>query len=216
LVPRGTDSVNRKPKAGYRWLPKALRVISLYRPGVSLLHKTPVGWKLLGLMLVLIAISIWGRTLLGSIAIAAGFLVLFALTGFGVGELLRQLWQLRFILVILTLPQLLFAGVERGTYNTVALVSGIMLAGLVTLTTKTAEIVELIQRITRSRSFALLIALSINSIGIVLGLAKNISEAGKARGVRANPVRQIVTLFVLSLKFADDYAESLAARGISV
>ena len=191
-------------------------MISLYRPGVSLLHKTPVGWKLLGLMLVLIAISIWGRTLLGSIAIAAGFLVLFALTGFGVGELLRQLWQLRFILVILTLPQLLFAGVERGTYNTVALVSGIMLAGLVTLTTKTAEIVELIQRITRSRSFALLIALSINSIGIVLGLAKNISEAGKARGVRANPVRQIVTLFVLSLKFADDYAESLAARGISV
>jgi biotin transport system permease protein len=191
-------------------------VISLYRPGVSLLHKTPVGWKLLGLMLVLIAISIWGRTLLGSIAIAAGFLVLFALTGFGVGELLRQLWQLRFILVILTLPQLLFAGVERGTYNTVALVSGIMLAGLVTLTTKTAEIVELIQRITRSRSFALLIALSINSIGIVLGLAKNISEAGKARGVRANPVRQIVTLFVVSLKFADDYAESLAARGISV
>lgn len=167
-------------------------------------------------MLVLIAISIWGRTLFGSIAIAAGFLVLFALTGFGVGELLRQLWQLRFILVILVLPQLLFAGVERGTYNTVALVSGIMLAGLVTLTTKTSEIVELIQRITRSRSFALLIALSINSIGIVLGLAKNIVEAGRARGVRTNPVRQIVTLFVVSLKFADDYAESMAARGISV
>jgi biotin transport system permease protein len=191
-------------------------VISLYRPGDSLLHKTPVGWKFLGLTLVLIAISIWGRTWFGSLAIAAGFLVLFALTGFGIRELLRQLWQIKFILIILVLPQLLFAGVERGTYNSVALVSGILLAGLVTLTTKTAEIVELIQRITRSRSFALLIALSINSIGIVLGLAKNISEAGKARGVRANPVRQIVTLFVVSLKFADDYAESLAARGISV
>jgi biotin transport system permease protein len=190
-------------------------VISLYRPGASLLHKTPVVWKFVGLMLVLIAISIWGRTLFGSIAIAAGFLVLFALTGFGIGELLRQLWQLRFILLILVLPQLLFAGVERGTYNSVALISGIMLAGLVTLTTKTSEIVDLIQRITRSRSFALLIALSINSIGIVLGLAKNIVEAGRARGVRANPVRQIVTLFVVSLKFADDYAESLAARGIS-
>ena len=52
---------------------------------------------------------------------------------------------------------------------------------------------------------------------IVMGqIAKNITEAGLARGVKPNPIRQIVTLFVVSLRYADDYAEALAARGVVV
>jgi biotin transport system permease protein len=131
-------------------------------------------------------------------------------------EVLRQVWQMKFLLLIVLVPQLVFSGFERGTFNTVAIFSGILLAALVSLTTKTSDIVELIKRITRSQSFALLIALSINSIALVIGFSKNITEAGVARGVKPNPVRQIVTLFVVSLRYADDYAEGLAARGVVV
>jgi biotin transport system permease protein len=170
----------------------------------------------LGLALSLALIGFFGKDLVGSIVVAAGVLALFLLAGLKPMEILKQLWQMKFLLLIVLIPQLIFAGLEKGTYNTVAVFSGILLAALVSLTTKTSEIVELIKRITKSQSFALLIALSINSIALVIGFSKSITEAGLARGVKPNPVRQIVTLFVVSLRYADDHAEALAARGVVV
>lgn len=191
-------------------------MISLYRAGNSLIHRIPAGWKLLGLALAISAISFFGKTALGSTLVMGSVIGLFLVAGLKPFEVLRQIWQMKFLLLIVLVPQLVFSGFERGTFNTVAIFSGILLAALVSLTTKTSDIVELIKRITRSQSFALLIALSINSIALVIGFSKNITEAGVARGVKPNPVRQIVTLFVVSLRYADDYAEGLAARGVVV
>jgi biotin transport system permease protein len=173
-------------------------MISLYRSGNSILHRMPVGPKLLGLFISLFAVSVWGRNLVGALTVVVGFLALFALAGFGVKDLLKQLWQMKVLLLI------------------VVFVASILLAGLVTLTTKTSDIVALVEKLTRSQAFAFLIALSINSIALVLGFSKSITEAGLARGVKRNPVGQIVTLFVVSLRFADDYAEALQARGVRV
>ncbi len=170
----------------------------------------------MGLALAISAISFFGKTALGSTLVMGSVIGLFLVAGLKPFEVLRQLWQMKFLLLIVLVPQLIFGGIEIGTYNTVAIFSGILLAALVSLTTKTSDIVELIRRFTRSQSFALLIALSINSIALVIGFSKNITEAGLARGVKPNPVRQIVTLFVVSLRYADDYAEGLAARGVVV
>jgi biotin transport system permease protein len=191
-------------------------LISLYRPGSSIIHRIPAGWKLLGLAASLALISVFGKDLIGSILVATCVFALFLLAGLKSIEILRQFWQMKFLLLIVLIPQLIFAGLEKGTYNTVAAFCGILLAALVSLTTKTSHIVDLIKRITKSQNFALLIALSINSIALVIGFSKSITEAGLARGVKPNPVRQIVTLFVVSLRYADDYAESLAARGVVV
>jgi biotin transport system permease protein len=191
-------------------------MISLYRSGNSILHRIPAGLKLLGLFVSLVAVSIWGRNLVGALVVLVGFLTLFALAGFGVKDLFKQLWQMKVLLLIVVVPQLIFAGIEKGTYNSVVIVANILLAGLVTLTTKTSDIVALLEKLTRSQAFAFLIALSINSIALVLGFSKSITEAGLARGVKRNPVGQIVTLFVVSLRFADDYAEALQARGVRV
>ena len=191
-------------------------MISLYRPGNSLIHRMPVGWKLIALAVSLGLISYVPKGLISSLVIAGSVVVLYAVAGLKPIELLKQLWQMKILLLIFLLPQLVFAGIERGSYNTVSVFSGVLLAALVSLTTKTNEIVELIKRITRSQGFALLIALSINSIALVAGFSKSITEAGLARGGKPNPIRQIVTLFVVSLRYADDYAEALAARGVVV
>lgn len=191
-------------------------MISLYRPGNSLIHRIPVGWKLLSLAVSLGLISYVQKGITSSLVIAGSVLVMFALAGLKPGELLRQLWQMKILLLIVLVPQLIFAGWERGSYNTVSVFAGLLLAALVSLTTKTSDIVDLIKRITKSQNFALLIALSINSIALVIGFSKSITEAGLARGVKPNPIRQIVTLFVVSLRYADDYAEALAARGVRV
>lgn len=191
-------------------------MISLYKSGNSLVHRLPAGWKLIALMLSLVAISVSGKNLVGSGIELVTVFTLFQIAGFGVQGFLRHLWNLKFLVLVIAVPQVIFNGASQGTYNSVSVIVGVLFAALVSLTTKTSEIVALLKRITRSQNFALLIALSINSIGLVAGFSANIVEASKARGVRTNPVRQIVTLFVVSLRFADDYAEALAARGVRV
>ncbi|MFM2384231.1 MAG: hypothetical protein RL166_105 [Actinomycetota bacterium] len=191
-------------------------MISLYRPGASPLHNTSAGIKLLALAFTFALFGMLGKNLVTSAGFIAGLVVCNLLAGLNLRNLLKQLWQIKVLVAIVLVPQIIFNGFLQGANNSVAIVVGVLLASLISITTKTSEIVDLIQRITRSRSFALLIALSINSIGLVIGFSKNITEAGLARGVRQNPVRQIVTLFVVSLRFADDYAEGLAARGVRV
>jgi biotin transport system permease protein len=191
-------------------------VISLYRPGKSLIHRLPAGWKLLGLFLLIAAVSFVEKNLYGSALLAITVFALYLMAGLRTADLLKQIWTMKLLVLIVLIPQLVFSGFERGSYNSVAVLSGVLLAALVSLTTKTSDIVSLLKRITKSQSFALLIALSINSIALVIGFSKNISEAALARGIKPNPVRQIVTLFVVSLRYADDYAESLAARGVVV
>lgn len=191
-------------------------MISLYRSGNSVLHRIPAGWKLIGLIIVLALFGIFGTNIWFAIFEPCLVLVLYLLAGVSFPEFLKHLWTLKYLVLLVLIPQLIFSGFEKGSSNAIVLVSGVLLAALVSITTKTSEIVELIYRMTRSKNFALLIALSINSIALVVGFSKNITEAGLARGVKPNLVRQIVTLFVVSLRYADDYAEALAARGVVV
>jgi biotin transport system permease protein len=123
---------------------------------------------------------------------------------------------MKFLILIIMVPQLYFAGIEKGIANTSVIFVAILLASLVSRTTKTSELVNVIHRITKSNSFALLIALSLNAIPQVEAMAKAIVEAGKARGVRISPYRQLISLFVVSLRSADQQAEALVARGVRV
>jgi biotin transport system permease protein len=142
--------------------------------------------------------------------------LLYLLAGVSSKRFLLQVWRFGYIALFVFLPQLYFGGIERAFGFTLATLSALLLAALLSMTTRTIDLVAIMQKISRSKSFALIVALSINSIALVSNLAKNIVEASAARGVKPNRIRQIVTLFVVSLKFADDYAESLAARGIRV
>lgn len=168
------------------------------------------------LTLALLAIALYGKNLAGAVIELLALVGIYGVAGVGIAELAKQVWRIKFLILVVTLPQLIFNGYAQGSYNSVAVIVGVLLAALMSLTTKTSALVELLQRITRSRSFALLVALSLNSIALVVGFSNSISEASLARGVKPNPVRQIVTLFVVSLRFADDYADALAARGVRV
>lgn len=191
-------------------------MISLYRPGSSPIHKLPAWLKLAVMATVMVAFSLLPKS-----ALLAGSSLLFALAvfmfgGISISEFLLSVWKFRYLVLVIALPQFFLVGWEKGIYNTIVILSGLLIATLVTMTTKTSEIVELIKKATRSENFALLIGLSINSIAVVGSLARSIVEAGKARGARPSTVRQLTSLFVVSLKQADDYAESLAARGVIV
>ncbi len=191
-------------------------MISLYKSGNSFLHRLSAGPKLLALFFSLAAIGLSvANQLLATVSFISSWL-LYLLAGANLKEFMMQVFRFRYIVLFVFLPQFYFGGLEKAISFSLATLSALLLAALLSRTTRTFELVTFMQKVSRSKSFALLVALSINSIALVSDLAKNIVEASAARGVKPNRIRQLVTLFVVSLKFADDYAESMAARGISV
>ena len=191
-------------------------MISLYRSGDSVLHRLPAWLKILILALLLSILAFLPKVPVVAVASLACAYAATLVAGFGSNQFFQVIWRMKILVIVIAIPQLFLVGIEPGIYNTLIILSGLILATLVTMTTKTSDIIELIKKLTRSENFALLIGLSINSLAVVGSIASGIVEAGKARGVKPSTVRQLTNLFVVSLKQADDYAEALAARGVEV
>lgn len=196
-------------------------MISLYRPGTSPLHRMPAGAKLAALAVLALAISLGARTApLAGVALVL-VCAAFALGGFGPATWLRQLWATRWIVVLVALTQVLFLPLETAFANTTRVASVVMLAGLLTLTTRTSDLLDALQRgLAPLRHVGVdpwrvgfTLTLTISLVPVVAGFATRIREAQRARGVRLGP-RAVVSLLVMSLRHADDVADALAARGI--
>ncbi|WP_203138345.1 energy-coupling factor transporter transmembrane component T family protein [Microbacterium sp. JZ31] len=197
-------------------------MISLYRPGTSPLHRTPAGVKLIGLAVLALAISLGARTPLLAAGAMLLVLIAFAGGGFGAATFLRQLWATRWIAVFVAATQLIFLSPADAVVNTTRVVSVVMLAGLLTLTTRTADLLDALQRaLSPLRRIGVdpwrvgfTLTLTIALVPVVADFAARIRDAQRARGVRLGP-RAIVTLLVMSLRHADDVADALSARGIA-
>ena len=199
-------------------------MITVYKPGDSWLHRISAGRKLLALTLLLLAISIWGR---GAIFLGVGAALCFAsflTAGFGLTGFAKQLWAMRWLLVVVVLPGLIFLPWQTALTNTARLIESVMLAAVFSFTTKTSDLLKTIERTAKPlgslgvnpASMSLVLTMTINSIPLVLKFAGNVREAQMARGVRPRMVRTTVPLLVASLKHADDFAEALVARGVEI
>ena len=123
-------------------------MISFYRPGASLVHKLPAWLKLTVLAAILVTLSLLPKSaLLAAVSVVVA-LVVFVAAGFSVVEFLRTAWKFRYLVLVISLPQVILVGLEKGSLNTVVILSGLLIATLVTMTTKTSEIVDLIKKAT--------------------------------------------------------------------
>ena len=197
-------------------------MISLYRPGSSPLHRAPAGVKLVGLAVLALLISLGARTPLLALASLGLVFALFVLGGQGPITWARQLWATRWIVVFVAATQLIFLTPADALVNTTRVVSVVLLAALLTLTTRTADLLEALQVALSPLArvgidpwrVAFTLMLTIALVPVVSGFAARIRDAQRARGVRLGP-RAVVTLLVMSLRHADDVADALTARGIA-
>ena len=60
----------------------------------------------------------------------------------------------------------------------------------------------------------LMLALGIRSVPVVVGLAEEVRDAQRARGLTASPRAFAVPLIVRSLRHADALGDALVARGV--
>ncbi|MGW9112368.1 energy-coupling factor transporter transmembrane component T family protein [Microbacterium sp. NPDC055683] len=197
-------------------------MISLYRPGTSPLHRMPAGAKLTVLAVLALGISLWPHAPATAAATLVAVAVLFLLGGFGPRVMLRQAWTLRWIVAFMAVTQLVFLGPEPAFVNTARVASVVLLAALLTLTTRTGDLLDVVERMLRPLArlgvdpwrVAFTLSLTIALVPVVADLARRIGEAQRARGVRLG-FRAVVPLLVMSLRHADDVADALSARGIA-
>ena len=196
-------------------------MIALHVPGDSVLHRAPAGLKLLALVALALAISLYPHDLASLGTVVAGVVALHLAARLPPATLPKQLWQARWIVVVMVVTQLVFLTPWDALVNTVRVVSIVLLAGLLTLTTRSEDLLIALETGLRPlarigvdpRRVGLTLSLAIAMLPVVAGIAARVRDAERARGVRLGP-RIVVPVLVLALRHADDVADALTARGV--
>lgn len=196
-------------------------VLGAYRPGTSLLHRCPAGAKLVGLAVVLAGLAAL-RTPLG-VTLGLGLVaVLAAVARLGVRAVLAQAWPLRWVVLVLGGFQLWSGGPATAYVVVGSLVVAALLAGLLLLTTPTQAVLDALvaglrplRRLgVRPGRAGLVLTLTVRSIPVVAGLAREVLDARRARGAERSVRAFAVPLVIRTVRYADRLGEALAARGV--
>ena len=197
-------------------------MIAVYVPGTSPIHRMPAGPKMVLFMMVALGITLLAGspwTLPVAIVLAcAGYLV----SGLGWRELAGQVFAVRWLIGIMLVTQLVFLPPLVAAANTGRVVAVILLAALITLTTRIPALLDATERgLGPLRRFGvnpsavgLLLGMTITTIPVIAAFSTTIREAQRARGVPARLTTLAVPLLVMSLKHSDDLADALTARGV--
>lgn len=192
-----------------------------YVARASPLHRVPAGVKLLALAVACTALLLV-RTLPG---VGIGTVLVVALYAVGrirPAEAWAQVRPLRWFMAVLLVVQLLVTDVDAAVSLTMRVVLAVALAGLVTLTTRTTELMAAIERVlgplrrfgVDPRRVALMMSLAIRSVPVVASIAQRVRDAQRARGQERSIKAFAVPLVVGVLRYADALGEALHARGL--
>lgn len=198
-----------------------MTTLGLYVPGRSWLHRLPAGVKLTALLVF----GLGSVLLTAPWQVATGLVVigaLFASAGIPVRRALSQVRPLLWTLAVLAGFHVLTDGWVRAVMVVGTITLLVLLAGLVTLTTRTSAIVDAIVRAcgplrqlgVDPDRVGLMLALGIRSVPVIIDLAGEIREAQRARGLESSARAFAVPLLVRSVGHAQALGDALVARGI--
>lgn len=192
-----------------------------YQPGTSVLHRLPVGAKLLGLLVL----SVVGVALRG-VPTTATLLVLGVAACLVAGVRLRRAARaLRGVaigLALLAAYQTWQQGAERAFVVVGSLVAMVLLATAFTTTTSIERMVDAITRWlepfrrlgVRPELVALAFSLLVRGIPLTLEIAAETRDAARARGLERSPRAWLTPLVIRVVAHARATGEALHARGI--
>nr|WP_206071115.1 CbiQ family ECF transporter T component [Knoellia sp. DB2414S] len=182
----------------------------------------PAGRKLLALLVGEVIVAAAARSVAAATVAVVVAAALWSLARVPV----RTAWRsLRLILLVATLvgaAQWWYAGGAPAFVVTSQLVVAVAIAVLVTLTTRTSDLLDALDRGLKPlrhlgvdpARVSLTLALAVTSVPVVGGLLGELRQAARARGIRPGPVVLGVPLVVRTLQHADQLGEALAARGV--
>lgn len=202
-----------------------MSTLGLYVPGSSLLHRARTGHKLLAL-----ALAGAGSVLVSTPWHVAGALLvvlaLYVVARLPVRLLVAQVRPVLPVLVLVAVFQVLVVGWQAAVVVVGVIGVLVLAAGLVTLTTRTEDLVDAVvaglRRVQRllpriapdPERVGLLLALSVRTVPVVVGLAEEVRDAQRARGARLSARAFAAPMIIRALRHADDLGEALVARGV--
>ncbi|MEU5840441.1 energy-coupling factor transporter transmembrane protein EcfT [Rhodococcus sp. NPDC047139] len=199
-----------------------MNTFGLYHPGDSVLHRLPAGVKLLAAAAIILALTLWIRQP-WQVLPSLGLTVLaYAAARIPPRLAAVQLRPLVWMLGVVAVFQMLVAGWERAVVICGSLLVAVALAALVTLTTRTTEMLDAIVRAARPLArvgvdpdrVGLVLVMTVRAIPLLATVVTRVTEARKARGLGFSLRALVVPVVVGALRTAEAMGEALAARGV--
>ncbi|NVK35622.1 MAG: energy-coupling factor transporter transmembrane protein EcfT [Rhodobacteraceae bacterium] len=195
-------------------------MMSLYVPGQSWLHRCPAGVKFVLLCVIsAVLLAMHDLWLLGLAFVAT--LMLYASLGPQGVRQVSALKPLAFLLVILFLFHLMTGDWQQGLRLILHLGSMVLLANLVTITTRLDDMMAALRPIFQPIRFlglspsvpALAVALVIRFVPELLRVYNALAEAYRAKTGARGSYRLIAPFMIQALAMSENVAEALSARG---
>ena len=195
-------------------------MLSLYVPGDSIVHRLPAGAKLLLLFVASTALFV-----VSGIVVHAGELVvvtgLFHTARLPWRDTLHQLRPALVFLVPIFLFHVFVTDWMLGLQTVLRILVLLLMAVLVTLTTKLSDMIEVLERAVRPlrhvgvnpSKVGMMLSMVIRFIPLMMREAQEILEAQRARGLDRSAIALLMPLLIKTLKMADDLSDAIEARG---
>ncbi|MEY9210650.1 energy-coupling factor transporter transmembrane protein EcfT [Thermobifida halotolerans] len=197
-----------------------MNTAGLYVPGTSLPYRMTAGGKLLVLLAVITVLLVLGNPWV-SLGAAVAVVLLYAVFGLA-GHLWHAFRPVLLFLAAVGVFHVLFNDVETAVRVCAQLAAAVLLAGLVTRTTRVSEMLDLFERLARplrvvgvrSERVALVLALTIRCVPLVAESWRSSREAYMARGLRGGAHRMVVPVIVNLIRSSEALGAAMNARGV--
>ncbi|MFF2556674.1 energy-coupling factor transporter transmembrane component T family protein [Nocardia sp. NPDC058058] len=195
-------------------------MLSLYHDASTPVHIGPAGTKLV--VLAVAGTALFFVPSIAWLAVALAIvLALYAIARIPWRATARQVLSLTPFLALIMLAQLLFTGWQSAVLVGERVLTLVLLANLVTLTTRTSAMIDTIEKAlrplrplgVRPDRVGLLIAMTIRFIPVIREQAELVRAAQRARGIERSTVF-LIPLLIRTLRMADQVGEALDARGL--
>ena len=195
-------------------------MFDLYRPGTSLLHRAPAGGKVLALFvlgtLAFIVDDI--RLIFAGLALT---LLLYPVCGLTLKNAWAQIRPTLWILIAIVIAQAIFNTWQLGVFVVARFGLLLLLAGLLTLTTRASDMIDGIERGlpflrplgVNPAKVSLALSLALRFIPVLAQITREVREAQRVRGLENSVIALAIPLFVRTLRMSDDIADAIEARG---
>jgi biotin transport system permease protein len=194
-------------------------MLPLYIHRNSAIHRIGAGAKLTLLFAVSLALSLQNNPALLT-CILAGVIALFAAAKLPFQTVWNALKPALFMVVMFASLQAAIAGVNAALVTLLKVTGLILLASLVTVTTRFSDMAEFLSRAAKPLSltgfspakFGLALALAIRFIPELMNAYAEIQAAREARGARRLSITAFGPLLIKVLRMVSDIGDALTAR----